>query len=406
MDTVNRAIITGLTMTVITLLAMGAAFGEEPAAPAWSKRLQDLTKTEKLTIEGKGYFRYVYDIQDAAQEGTGEDEAHDNSFELWRFYFGVKSKVTPWLKMRFTLDIGPEKDTETTEDVVDENPPDGVKHGHEVTGDARYQAFVKYAWLEAKLHKSVHLRAGVLDNPYHGVTDKFWGYRYVFKNIGDEEKLWNSADVGAYLRYELPAEIGEVFVGAVNGAGYKHAWDEDGNKDLWLSTILRPFKPLGGVGEMITLGAIVMYPMPLEGDAERRVFVSGFAGVKHRFVTAGYQAVIDMKNGVNDDDTINSDETVTGLGHAAYLRVDTPCKVGLLSRFVVWDTNSDKDEARTKYQALGGISYRPHKLFGVAASGVVTWWSDAAGLDPASISPEDSKDETEITVLLSTEIKF
>lgn len=401
MDTVNRAMTLGLIMMVTMLLDGGAAFGQEADAPAWSKRLKELTKTDKLTIEGKGYFRYVYDIQDATQEGAGEDEAHDNSFELWRFYFGVKSKVTPWLKMRFTLDIGPEKDRDTSE-----SGAPGSEHNHEVTGDARYQAYLKYAWLEAKLHKSVYLRAGVLDNPYHGSTDKFWGYRYVFKNIGDEEKLWNSADIGAYLRYELPAEIGEIFVGAVNGAGYKHAWDEDGNKDLWLSTIVRPFKPLGAVGEMFVLGAMVMYPMPLEGDVERRVFVSGFAGVKHKFVSVGYQAVVDMKNGVNDDDTINTDEKVTGLGHAAYLRVDTPCKVGLLSRFVVWDSNSGADEVRTKYQALGGISYRPHKLFGVAASGVATWWSDDAGLDPASLSPDDSKDETEITVLLSTEIKF
>lgn len=401
----------GRALLMLSFLAVSIGFmptallAGEGADPAWMARWKNLTKTEELTIEGKTYIRYVYNVQDAAVEGDGEDEAHANSFELWRFYFGIKSKVNPWLKMRFTLDVGPEADTDSTE-----TETDGEKHSHEVTGDARYQAYVRYAWLEAKLHKSVFLRAGVLDNPYHGFTDKFWGYRYVFKNVGDEEKLWNSADLGLYLRYEFPDEIGQVIVGAVNGSGYKHAQDTDGNKDLLVQVVGRPFKPLGAVGEMVNLGVSVIYPMPLDGDVERRVFFSGFAGIKHKYVSAGYQAVLDMKNGVAEEadgtETIHTDETVIGLGHAGYLRVDTPWKVGLLSRFIVWDKDTDKEESRTKYQALAGISYRAHELFGVAAAGMATWWSTAGGLDPEAISPEADKDETDVTVLVSTELKF
>jgi len=366
-----------LTVTLVTL-----------AGPLWAgeddvvSRLTKLTKSESLTIGGKAYVRYWYDIRDTEVEDPGDDEAHLNSFELWRAYFGIKARITPWLKMRFTTDVGADK-------------PGKVKVGddeYEVDPkDTRYGLYVKYAWFDARLVEGLHLRAGIVDHPYHGFTDDFWGYRYVFKNIGDEEKLWNSADLGAYLRWLVPADLGEVTLGVMNGAGYKHALDEDSTKDLNFHFLVRPLSPVGDWGRRFALAACLRYPLTMADDEDRELFYSAFAGYAHDWVTLGYQAV------GNSVELADDGGRTAGLGHALYFRFDTPWQVGLLSRVVIWDADTDDDAVLTTYQALAGLSFTPSSFLSLAASGVKTWTTEHKDADPA---------EEEIKLLLSSQLKF
>lgn len=346
------------------------------------EKLAKWTKSEKITLENKAYFRYWYDIQDSAVQDDGEEEPHDNSFELWRYYFGVKAQLTPWLKARFTADVGPDKGR--TSDEADDG------HKHETPGDRRYGLYAKYAWFEARLATNLFLKAGILDNPYHASTDKLWGYRFVFKNIGDEEKLWNSADAGVYLRYQLPAGFGDLMVGAVNGSGYKKALDTDGVKNMSVQAWLRPLKPLGGFGEGIVLGGYLDYALAFEDDEAKRIFYSGLLGYKSELFTLAYQFVGQQL------EEAGADDSVSGMGHGVYLRVDTPGKIGLLGRLVHWDADTSSDGERSKQQIVAGLGYSPLTLFSVAVAGTYTSWSEIDG-EPM---------EEEIKALVSTLLKF
>jgi|GEM_PF-2145687 len=357
---------------------------EKQTDNSFLKKLENLTKGESLTIEGKAHLRYWLDIQDATVEQEGESEPHKNSFELTRFYFGIKSKLTPWLSMRFTTDVGPEKkNVKTSEE---------QGHTHTVSGDQDYHLYVKYAWFQVNFVKDFYLRAGVIDNPLNDFTDNFWGYRYVFKNIGDEEKLWNSADLGAYFCWKIPRKLGDITVGFVNGAGYKNALDIDEVKDLWVHIMLSPLATISKHLENLYIGAYLQAPMGWKDGADRAILMSWFAGYASAWLTFGYQPLlrhlVDGKTG----------NIAWGIGHGLYLRFDTPAKVGIFGRGVLWDPDKDSAEAQMKYQFLGGLSYTPVKFLAIAASTVITWFSE--------YETQPAAQEKEIKFMLNSQLEF
>ncbi len=345
--------------------------------PAFVQKIKSITKGESITFEAKAYLRYWYQIQDPHVEGAGEKEPNANSFEVWRFYFGPKVQVTPWLMVRLTADVGPEKS------VTSSAAEDG--HSHKVSASARYELFLKYAYAQIRFAPGLHLQAGMIGNPYHGFTDKLWGGRYVAKNLGDEEKLWNSADLGVNLYYVLPGDYGELGVGFVNGAGYKNATDTDANKEVWIHAALSPFAGLGDLATRFKLAMLLQYDIPVVSDATQHLLASALVGYRGTWVQAGYQLIMDIDDMGGDADTM-------GLGHAAYLRLNSPWKVGLLGRAAIWDADLATKDVQTRYEILGGVYYKPVSLFEVALSASGAWRSGLSGVE----------EEADVRVLLST----
>jgi len=373
-------------LAVLLGVAVPVQAGE---APSIEERLAQLTKAESLTIEGKAYLRYWYDIRDGDAATEGDAEPHDNSFEVWRFYFGIRARLFPWLSMRLTSDVGPEKKQTTTKAGAAEDGTGG--HMHEVRGETSYQLFLKYAWIEAKLAAGLFLRAGIVDNPYNDLTDGIWGYRYVARNSGEMAGLWGSADLGAYLRYDLPAKLGAVSAGIFNGAGYKNALDTDATKDAFLNVVVSPFAPLGEAFARFQLAGFVQGQMTGDSERERLLTWSGFAGYRDDWFMIGY-----MLMGRNNDPV--EGDAFNGMGYAVLARFDTPWKVGALGRFTVYDTDfGDDTETPATYEALAGISYTPAKLFSVAACAAFTGTEQVEGGD---------ENETGLRAMLSTEINF
>ena len=345
--------------------------------PAFVKKIKSITKGESIKLEAKAYLRYWYQVQDSHVEESGEREPYANSFEVWRFYFGPKVQVTPWLMVRLTADVGPEKSATSSA------AEDG--HTHKVSASTRYELFLKYAYAQIRFAPGLHLQAGMLGNPYHGFTDKLWGGRYVAKNLGDQEKLWNSADLGLNLYYVLPDDYGELGVGFVNGAGYKKATDTDANKELWIHASLSPFAGLGDIAKRFKLAMLLQYDIPVVSDATQHLLASGLVGYKGQWVQAGYQFILDI-------DDMGGDADAMGLGHGAYLRLNSPWKVGLLGRAAIWDADLDTKDVQTRYEVLGGVYYQPFSLFEVALSASGAWRSELSGVE----------EEADIKVLLST----
>jgi len=374
----NSSIRVAISLGILFVVASGPGRGicAEKDAAIFDK-VKSITKGESIQFEMKAFLRYWIQVQDSHVEGPGEDEPRKNSFEVLRFYFGPKVQVTPWLLLRLTADVGPEKSVTSSEG------EDG--HVHEVAGESRYEFFIKYAYAQLRFAPGLHLQVGMLGNPYHGFTDKLWGGRYVAKNLGDAEKLWNSADLGVDLLYDLPKGFGTIGLGFVNGAGYKKALDTDANKELWIHAALSPFAGLGEVAKCFKLAMLLQYDVPLVSDADQHLLASGLVGYKGKWVAAGYQFIMDL-------DDVGGAGSPLGLGHGAYLRLNSPWKVGLLGRAAIWDEDLDTRDVETRFEVLGGVYYKPFSLFEVALSASGTWHSKLT----------DVEEEADIRVLLST----
>jgi len=346
--------------------------------PAFVKKIKSITKGESIKIEATAFIRYWAQLQDSHVEGAGEKEPYANSFEVWRFYFGPKIQATDWLFLRLTADVGADK-TFTSEEADD-------GHTHKVPGDPRYGFFIKYAYADVRFAPGLILRFGSQANIYHSFTDKLWGKRYVYKNVGDEENIWHSASLGLNLIYDLPGDHGQVGLGFANGAGYKKALDTDANKELWLQANLSPFASLGDVASRFKLAMLLQYDVPVVSGADQHLMATGLVGWKGKWFTGGYQFIANLDDLAGDD--------VLGLGHGAYLHWTSPWKFGLLARVAVWDADIDKNAEQEKYEILGGVFYQPLSIFEVALSAQGTLYSHQSGV----------KQEPEVLMLLSTQI--
>ena len=70
---------------VMCLCMVGfSANGEEKNG--LEEKLEKWTKSDKITLENKGYFRYWYEIQDSDVQGAGEDEPHDKLLLLCGYF--------------------------------------------------------------------------------------------------------------------------------------------------------------------------------------------------------------------------------------------------------------------------------------------------------------------------------
>jgi hypothetical protein len=85
------------------------------------------------------------------------------------------------------------------------------------------------------------------------------------------------------------------------------------------------------------------------------------------------------------------------MGHAVYLRFQTPWGVGLLGRFHFWDSDVDGDDNLSTMKLLAGAFYSPVSYLTVAVTDSIIWTADDT----------DAEDPpTENTLLVSTEFRF
>ena len=391
--------ITGIYFSIIMVLFFYSSYGitaekysdgSEEKEKEILNRLQELTKSEKLTIEGLGYIRYWYEIQDGNGETEGESEPRKNSFELWRFYAGLKSTLSSWLRLRFTIDVGPEKEQTTSEN---------QGHTHKVQGENSYQLFVKYAWIDFMIAQGLNIRAGILEFPLHEFIDNLWGYRFVAKNAGEENGLWSSADLGAYLGFEIPDGIGSLKVGVANGAGYKNALDVDSAKELWVYMMFSPLKPVTRFLENFQIGGTAKITLDFEDSVDRFVVLSPFVGFSNKWFMVGYHTLIRFSRLVKDE------EDFLGIGHGVYFSIRSPWKIGIFGQFNNWKPNKDIATEETFYEVITGMSYSPASFFSIALSCFLKW-QDIKDNPSTPDVIEEASDEKLTRIMLSSQIKF
>ncbi len=119
-----------------------------------------------------------------------------NAFEVQRAYFGYAYQMSEKFSGKVNLDVG--------------NP--GV-------GNLQMTAYLKNAYFQYKSGR-LTTRFGLIGSAQYKLQEDRWAGRYLYKSFMDEHKIGPSADLAAYVNYELNSII-SVDATIANGEGYK-----------------------------------------------------------------------------------------------------------------------------------------------------------------------------------------
>jgi hypothetical protein len=117
-------------------------------------------------------------------------------FEIQRAYFGYQFQLSEYISGRMTLDVG--------------DPH---------FGDLEMTAYLKHAYVQYRKNR-LTAQIGMIGLQQFKMQEDLWGGRYLYKSFMDEHKFGPSADLGAYLAYEIHEKVSADLTIA-NGEGYK-----------------------------------------------------------------------------------------------------------------------------------------------------------------------------------------
>ena len=120
----------------------------------------------------------------------------NKAFEIQRAYFGYKAQMGEHISGRLTLDVG------------DPN-----------FGSLEMTAYLKNAYVQYSKNK-LTAKLGMIGLHQFKMQENLWGGRYLYKSLMDEHKFGPSADLGAYVSYDIHKMLSVDFTVA-NGEGYK-----------------------------------------------------------------------------------------------------------------------------------------------------------------------------------------
>ncbi len=276
---------------------------------------------QKTDISFHSYSYLDYDYQ--LTNFDSKDDSNKNTFKVDAFYFGAKAKISDKLSSRFTLKLT---------NLNEENNMNYI--------------YAKYAYLDYRFTSKFNMRFGVIDSSIQSFTNKFWGKRFVAENFGAKNKVWNSANVGLSLRYNL-GDILNASLDLINGSGFKSVKDDDENKELTLTLSSK-------IAKYLYLGLYGDYTIPFTGS-NSNFKGTGFVGFKNSVIAIGYGLL--LKN----------EESVMSLGHSLYSTLTIADKYSLHLAALYYDENTDTDND-TNLKIITGFNYIYSQNFSFALS--------------------------------------
>ena len=192
--------------TLLMLLLMIVTSG-------WAQEKEE----KKFFQNGEPILKVFANYHTSVGEGDNKSE-----FTVRRVYLGYKADLGEGFSTVVKLDIG---------------SPDDVS---EFTLKRRF-AFFKNAYLQYKKNKFT-VRFGVIPTHQFKVQEKIWAHRYIRKTVTDLNRMGSSADLGAYVIYDVNKFI-SLDAGILNGEGYGHIQNDNALKAA-LGTTIKPIKGL------------------------------------------------------------------------------------------------------------------------------------------------------------------
>lgn len=127
---------------------------------------------------------------------TFTDEESSKAFEIQRAYFGYQYDLSEKISGRLILDVG--------------NPN---------FGDFHMTAYLKNAYVQYTGGRLI-AKIGMIGLEQFKLQEEQWGGRYLYKSFMDEHKFGPSADLAAFVAYQIHNLVG-VDLTIANGDGYK-----------------------------------------------------------------------------------------------------------------------------------------------------------------------------------------
>jgi hypothetical protein len=292
--------------------AAGEATPPAPPPPKEEKKFPD------LQMSGLLFAHYLYMLPEAA-DGY-------NEFGIDRAYLIAKSKLSPHMATRLTLDADRAK-----------VPVDST--GAPVTGyDTKYRVFVKHAYLEGSWTKyGLKARGGIIDTPFAPYYDSFAGIRYIMKSFTDQNKLLDTADAGVGLYGTHANGLIDWNASLLNGEGYSNLEVDKGKMVNGRFTV----DPLAS-GKKMNLPISVYGSMngkPAVGDPI--VALIGAVGFKQEYIAAWAEY-----------DMFSQGDLKYG-GYSLTLHPMAPDVGGVIFRYDNFDPNSDADDDALTTMVVG-----------------------------------------------------
>ena len=280
----------------------------EPTPPAPPPPKEE-KKFPDLQMSGLLYAHYLYMLPESA-DGY-------NEFGIDRAYLIAKSKLSPHMAARLTLDADRAK-----------VPVDST--GTPVTGyDTKYRVFVKHAYLESSWSKyGLKARGGIIDTPYTPYYDSFVGIRYIRESFPKQYKELDTADAGVGVYGTHADGLIDWNASLLNGEGYSNL-EVDKGKQINARVTVDPLASGGDMNLPITVYGSMNGQPSTVGDPI--VILIGALGFKQKYIAAWAEYDMasqgDLKYG----------------GYSATLHPMAPDIGGVIFRYDHYDPNNDAD---------------------------------------------------------------
>lgn len=336
-------------------------------------------------------------------------EVSQNSFYFERAYINVLASLTPTIKGRITPDVY--------------SFTDGG-------GKTQFALQLKYAWLDwtaLQLASGLNLDLvlGIMPNQWIDLNEKYFGYRGFIKVLSDYPwtvsavkgtgntvtrttgTYFSSADLGANLTVTAPKGMGELYINAFNGNGFRNLSFDNRFKDVEAVAFVHPLSKqikdkmdrakkngkdrITGVTDLTVGGFAYVGKLGLgenytpKGVQYKRNRFGGMLNFRFNFKKAGFLHIGGeysmQKNQDPSSSKPDSASNVTASGLSAYLEFNPPVvsvneKVMLLARYDMFDPNNANTNSNTitfndntdkQTLLLLGLAYKPNKVltFGV-----------------------------------------
>jgi len=162
---------------------------------------------------GKAFFKVYTNYHSTWTNGEA-----NRVFEIQRAYFGYQYQLSEYISGKLTLDVG------------DPN-----------FGNLQMTAYLKHAYVQYKKN-GLTAQIGMIGLQQFKLQEDLWGGRYLYKSYMDEYKFGPSADLGAYVAYDIHKML-SVDLTIANGEGYKRL-ESDTVLKYSIGTTIRPLEGL------------------------------------------------------------------------------------------------------------------------------------------------------------------
>jgi hypothetical protein len=259
--------------------------------------------SEDVTLGAKIYANYGAKLSDPPSEDEPTGDLISNGFEIQRVYLTTKAKIDDTFSVRITTDVGR-------------------------TNDRQLELFLKYAYLQAKLGSDMKLRVGAAPTPYVGVSEKFWGHRWVAQSFTDQEGLLNSSDLGIHLQGDHSEGLVRWAASVVNGEGQGNPESNPTKATQVRVTV----DPLNGGSISLPLTVFASKDVYTVDDVDGTTTMVGAIGLDHKLGKVWGEYA-----GADDGDT-------KGAGMSAAVVINIQDIASVIVRHDQWDPDTDTDD--------------------------------------------------------------